>query len=110
MQTQARETIYFSRFPDAATPGALPLVEQPETPPPALARRPTYYSLHITDTGLVLVYRWSPVGEVGWVQQSPLVADSVMLGAANVPTDATFLLEIPADCPAREAFGLWVLR
>ncbi len=84
-------TIFLSQYP--GEPSVLPRPAQPEP----LA---DLYSLHVTDMGLVITYRWVwDEQALAWDQRPPLVAETLQLAREMVPPGAR---QIP--CP-RE-FGL----
>jgi len=89
------ETIFLSRYPGE------PAVMPPAPEPPA-----DLYSLHVTDMGLVVTYRWvwDDQAQV-WDQQPPLVAETLEFARENVPPGA-----VQIHCPPEFGIELYEVR
>jgi hypothetical protein len=90
-------TLFLSRYPG-----------EPEILPPAAdpGLVVELYSLHVTDMGLVITYRWWWDEQAqAWDQQAPLVSETVELALEMVPAGA---VEIP--CPREFGLRLFEVR
>lgn len=122
-----------SRFPDALTEGALPLLlavpreergvpEPIDDPPPVRVLRahtsepvvedvkvgppPELYLLRITPARLVTTVRVT-IGQDGkWTEHTPIFAESMDLAREMVPQGAT----LRTDCPREYADECWEVR
>jgi hypothetical protein len=85
-----RGEIFLSQYPGEPT----------VLPPPAPEPFADLYSLHVTDMGLVITYRWvwDEQAQI-WDQHLPLIAETLQLARENVPPGARQIL-----CPPE--FGI----